>query len=142
MIPYFTKGLNIKSLTITVFVVFAYIFISDMVIHGFILDSTYQATPELWRPKAEMQSFMPWMILGQFLIAKFFVVLFAKGYEGTGFHEGIRFGLYVGLLITGTYLIQYAVSPLPCNLVLAWIGFGLVQSILGGVIAAFVYKRP
>ena len=141
MINTFTKGMNLKSLTVTILAVFFWIFASDFLIHGIALKSQYQATASLWRSEAEMTNHMVWMILGQITIAKFIVLLFVHGYKGTGMGEGIRFGILIGFLFIGSYLIQYAVTPLTCSIVLGWAGFGLVQAIGAGIIAATVYRN-
>ena len=51
---------------------------------------------------------------------------------------GARYGLLVGLLMSSTSLIFYAVMPLPLNLVLAWIGGGIVEIVLAGVVLALL----
>lgn len=141
MVGAFTRGLNIKSVTITILAVFAYVFITDYIIHGVILMEAYQQSAPMWRSPEQMQSFFPWMLVGQFLIAKFFVLIFAKGYEGNGIGEGVRFGLLLGFFNAGAYFIQYAVSPLPLSILWGWIGLGLLQTIGGGVLAAGIYKK-
>jgi len=132
---------NLKRLVLTNFAVFAYIFVSNFIIHGVILKNTYMETASLWRPESEMHSQMLWMLLGQFLIAKGISSLFAKSYEKKGVKEGIRFGLFAAPLYVGPYFIQYAVTPIPMSLLFAWVGLGFIQVVLGGVVASLVYKR-
>lgn len=141
MINIFLKDVNFKSLLITMLAVFIYIFASDFIIHGLLLKSSYHATSELWRSESEMQSFMPWMLFGQLLIAKYFTLLFVKGYNGTGIMEGIRFGVLIGFFSVGAQCIQYAVMPMPLSLLFSWAGLGLIQAITGGVIASLIYKK-
>ena len=81
------------------------------------------------------------MLLGQLLIAKALTVLFAKGYEGTGVMEGVRFGILVTPLIIAPVFIQYAVTPLPQSILWAWVGLGIIQVVLASVVAALVYRR-
>ncbi len=136
------KGINCKSLAIAAAVMFVYIFLSDFLIHGFLLKDAYQATATLWRPEAEMHDHMCWMMIGKAMIAIFFTVLFAKGYEGTGMGEGVRFGLLIGLFSSGGCFLQYAVSPIPSSLMWSWIVLGLIQYIIGGIVVSMVYKKP
>jgi hypothetical protein len=105
------------------------------------LKGLYAETPTLWRPEMEMCNYICWLLLGQLVIAKSMAYLFAKGYEGKGIGEGLRFGIIMGPLLVAPNLIQYAVTPLPSSVVWAWVGTGLVQAILGGVVLSLVYKR-
>ncbi len=135
------KGINCKSLIISTLVMFAYIFGTDFLIHGLFLKDAYMNTQQLWRPEAEMAGFMCWMIFGQFIAAKFFTILFAKGYEGTGIMEGVRFGIYIGAFGAAYHIIQYSVMPLPLNIMASWVGFGFLQAVGGGVVLSLVYKK-
>ena len=107
-----TRKVNVKRLILSVIAMFVFIFASDFVIHSLLLGQTYKELAHLWRPEAELVSFMPWMMLGQLLIAKFYVLLFIRGYEGKGITEGLRFGLvFIGPYSVAPFLIQYAVIP-------------------------------
>jgi hypothetical protein len=141
MIMGLTAGVNVKKGVLAILAVFAYIFLTDILIHGFALKGMYAATASAWRPEAEMQSNMLWMCIGQFIMAKYFVWIFAKGYEGKGLMEGARFGTLMGLFVVGTYFVQYAVQPLTFELLAAWAILGTVQSIGAGVVAALVYRK-
>ena len=57
---------NMKRLILSVIVMFVFIFASDFVIHSLLLGKTYKELAHLWRPEAELVSFMPWMMLGSF----------------------------------------------------------------------------
>jgi hypothetical protein len=135
------SGINLKRLIAAILAVFVYIFLSDMIIHGWLLAGAYAQTASAWRSQEQMQAFFPWMLLGQFIIAKYFVWIFAKGYEGKGIGEGIRFGSLIGLFSAGGSFVQYAVYPISLTVVLSWCALGLIQSILGGVLVSLVYKR-
>lgn len=143
MIKDFCSGINCKRAFFAFGAVFAVIFATDFLIHGKLLADAYHATASLWRSEAEMRDggFCLWMLLGQLLIAKMFVVIFAKGYEGKGPAEGVRFGLLAGLFSVSHCFIQYAVTPIPRSLLLVWVATGLMQMILAGIVAALVYRR-
>jgi hypothetical protein len=79
--------------------------------------------------------------LGQVLIAKFFCVIFAKGYTGGGVPEGIRFGILMGFFSMGHCVINYAVMPVSCSLGCYWMGLGFLQMLGAGVVASLVYKK-
>jgi hypothetical protein len=128
-------------LGLTILGVFAFIWASNFLIHGLILKSAYAATASLWRPEAEMCKFFMYLLGGQLVISIFFSWIFAKGYEGKGWQEGVRFGLLIGLFSCGPTLISYAVSPLPCSIACAWMGLGLIQYVLAGIVASLIYKK-
>ncbi len=135
-------GQTCKLIAIAGVALLVYIFLSDWVIHGLILKPTYMATASLWRPEVEMQQgFFFVMLAGQALIALAMTLIFSKGYEGRGLLEGVRFGLYFSMVGAANNLIFYAVQPLPCALVGAWIGLGTVQSVGGGTLLALIFGR-
>ncbi len=39
------------------------------------------------------------------------------------------------------YFIQYAVIPMPMDILWAWVITGMIQMVVGGVVAAAVYKK-
>lgn len=135
----FTSGVNCKRVLFTTLAVFAFIFASDFLIHGVIMKGLYAETASLWRPEAEMKCL--WMILGQVIIAKVFALMFAKGYEGKGIPEGLRFGFLAGCFAIAHWSIQYAVTPVTSNIFGMWCVTGLVQFMLAGVVASLIYKK-
>jgi hypothetical protein len=141
MIPAMFNNLNKKHLLFTTFGVFAFAFIFDFIVHHHILQHVYQDTSSLWRNQEDMQAHFTWMLLGQFLKAAFFTILFCMGYEGKGTKEGIRFGVLAGLFMMAGTFIQYSVTPMPQSLFLQWCCFGLVQFICMGIVASFIYKK-
>ncbi len=141
MLKKLLRGINVKRAFIATLVMFAFVWISDFVIHGLILGNRYMETAHLWRPEQEMREMFGWMLVGQLLIAKYFTLIFAKGYEGGGMAEGARFGLLMGPLMIAPLFVQYAVSPLPQDILWSWVGFGYLQAILGGIVVSFAYKK-
>ena len=137
----FSKGLNIKSLAFATVAVFVFFFGTDFLVHGILLKDCYLKTASLWRSQAEMDKYGWWMVLSHLLIAKFFTLLFAKGYEGKGIPEGLRFGFLIGCYAVGGVVMQYVVTPIPRSIFAAWVATTIVQSILGGVVASLVYKK-
>lgn len=132
---------NNKRLIMTVLALFVYIWASDFLIHQVFLKDVYQNTAALWRPESEMCNYLLWIFLAQFLIAKFFALLFVRGYQGKGVREGVCFGLMAGPFAVAPCFIQYAVSPLPQNLLWAWVFLGLLQMMGAGAVAGLVYRK-
>lgn len=133
--------MNPKRLVLAIVAVFAGVWVSDFLIHGVWLASTYKETMSLWRPEGEMQQHMGWLMLGQFLAAATFVVLWAKGFAATAHLScACLYGLFMGLFSQATTLITYAVQPFPPGLAVKWFIAGVAQGVLLGVITFFVYK--
>ena len=133
-----------KKLWIGFIVIFIAMAVLNMIIHGFILSSTYQTdeVSKIMRPESEMNSMM-WIYYVVYIIqAFFFTFIFSKGYEGKGIIEGVRYGLYMGLLMaTPMAYASYAMYPMPYSLALQWFIYGIIQYIILGVIIALVYKN-
>ena len=132
---------NVKSCAIAVVAVFVFIFLSDWVIHGQLLAGIYETTPELWRSKEAMKDFFLYMLIGQLIIADVFTFIYARGSEGKGWCEGLRFGILMGFLFSGGTLIWYAVVPYSQTLLWSWIGGNFFQTIGAGTIAGLIYKK-
>ncbi|MBI3413932.1 MAG: hypothetical protein HY043_01220 [Verrucomicrobia bacterium] len=133
--------MNPKRLVIAIVAVFVATFATDFLIHAVWLDARYKETASLWRPEAEMQAHMGWLMLGQFLFAATFTILWAKGFAATAcIRCGCVFGACVGVLVQTTTLITYAVQPFPADIAVKWFVAGVVQGVLLGLVAFFVYK--
>ena len=117
---------------------------TDFLIHGVWLQSTYKETMSLWRSEAEMQAHMGWLMLGQFLAASTFVVLWAKGFaESASIRCACLYGLFMSLFGQAATLVTYAVQPFPASLAVKWFLAGVVQGVLLGLLVFLVYKpRP
>src|SRR6185295_2623468 len=133
--------MNPKRLVLAIVAVFVGVWVTDFLIHGVWLQSTYKETMSLWRTEAEMQAHLGWMLLGQFLMAATFVVLYAKGFAGMACPGcACLFGLFMGLFSQAMTLITYVVQPFPGSLAAKWFVAGVVQGVLMGVLVFYVYK--
>ena len=133
--------MNPKRLILAVVAVYVGIFATDFLIHAVWLDARYKETASLWRPEAEMRAHMGWLMLGQFLAAATFTVLWAKGFAATAcIRCACVFGALMGLFGQATTIVTYAVQPFPADIAVKWFIAGAAQGVLIGVIAFFVYK--
>jgi len=99
--------MNWKKLLFSFIGVIVVMEVLSYIIHGLILGSTYMGMTGVWREN--MESMMWVMYLGDLVFAFFFVWIFAKGYEGKGLMEGVRYGLTIaGLVVIMGNLAQYA----------------------------------
>ena len=133
--------MNPKRLVLAIFAAFVGIFATDFLIHGFWLAIRYKETASLWRPEAEMQSHMRWLMAGQFLAAATFTVLWAKGFAATAcLRCACAFGAFMGLFSQASTFITYAVQPFPEDIAIKWVISGVVRGVLIGILVFYVYK--
>jgi len=130
-----------KRLFIAIIAVFLAVWVTDFLIHGLWLEDTYKATMPLWRPEKEMQAHLGWLLLGQFLAAATFVVLWARGFaEKACIVCAVMYGLFMGLFHSANTLVIYAVQPMPGELMAKWFIAGVARAVLLGLLVFFVYK--
>ena len=133
--------MNPKRLILAVVAVFVGMFATNYLIHEVWLKADYAATMSLWRPEAEMQKHMGWLMLGQFLAAVTFTLIYAKGFAAMScIRCAAIYGLVMGLFSQANTFITYAVQPLPGSIATKWFVSGVVQSVLLGLLVFLVYK--
>jgi hypothetical protein len=111
----------------------------DGVVNFYILDSTYKSISHLLRPEGEGKL---WLlpVTGLFF-SFFFTYIFSKGYEAKGILEGVRYGLYIGLMVALPMSYgSYAMMPIPYALALQWFIYCTLEYIIAGVVLALVFK--
>ena len=123
-------------------VVFVVWMMGDFVVHGLLLSADYAKLPNLFRPEAESQQYVPWMLVAHVIMAGAFVWIYARGAEAKPWlSQGVRFGLATALLTAvPTYMIYYVVQPMPVALVVKQIIFASVLMVILGVVAAFMHR--
>lgn len=132
--------MNIKKWIIASVVIFVLDQILSYIVHGVLLSGMYEATANLWRPMEEMNSMMWMNWLSGLLWVFIFVYIFAKGYEGKGKMEGLRFGLLIGVFFGVSMSVgMYATQPIPGSLAFSWFVSSVVLTALYGYLAALLY---
>jgi hypothetical protein len=133
-----------KKLWIAFVAVFVVMSVLSFVIHGVLLTSTYslEEVAKIMRPETEMMGMM-WIYYVVYLISSFVITLiFSKGYEGKGIAEGMRYGLYIGLLLaTPMAYASYAMYPMPYSLSLQWFIYGMIEYVIIGIVLSMVYGK-
>jgi hypothetical protein len=120
----------------TVFVIIAAL---DFLLNGVLLMPEFDATPNLWRPMAEMKMWIFFVTYA--FIAYFFTLVFSKGFEGKGVMEGVRYGTYIAMMVSLPAAYgMYGSMPIPYSLALKWFLGGWVQFILCGIALTYVFK--
>ena len=113
--------------------------ILDFVIHGLLLQSTYMATADLWRPMEEMN--VPLMYLVSLAFTACFVAFYGLMVTKKSFISGIKFGALFGLAsgVSGGFG-SYCVMPIPLTLALSWFLGTLIEAIAGGALVGAILK--
>jgi hypothetical protein len=112
------------------------------VVNDYLLAGVYAPNAAAMRPEAEMTANLPlgfvFLLIGFFA----FAYAYAKGYEGgTGWMEGLRFGLVVALVVTGFGLVwQYILYPITGQMAVAIIVDSILELMLYGAIVGAIYK--
>ncbi len=120
----------------------AYVVLSllNYVIHQVILRDTYMKLIESGFMRSEEAGTMWIYFVTALVVAFFFTLIFSKGYNGTGAGEGVRFGLYAGLLLMTPFAYDtYASVPIPYSLALQWFLYGIIEYVILGVVVSMVY---
>jgi hypothetical protein len=105
--------------------------------HTVILSESYKATAQLWRGPDQMCPFT--LTLGLSLMAFIATYIFKKGYEGTGWREGLRFGILVTLFLGGLGLVNLATQPIPGSLIGMWILGDFITYTVGGIFLCRIF---
>jgi len=133
--------MDTKKFIIASLAVFVVSSVLSFICHGVLLQGAYQATAEVWRPEADMNSKMPLMWATGLLVSFLFVFIYTKGYQGKGIMEGVRYGLWIGLLMSIPMAFNSFVTlPVPLSLAVQWFVYGVIQYILLGIVTAVIYK--
>ena len=133
--------MNWKKIIIAFIVVYVVGMIYNYLVHGVLLMGSYAAIESVWRPQEDMNRLM-WInfITGAF-ISFFLVYIFAKGHEGRGIMEGVRYGLVMWAFVSiPASFGQYMVYPLPYGLVWKWLIADIVIFVICGIILSLIYK--
>lgn len=111
----------------------------DFLIHGLLLQSTYEATASLWRPMEEMN--MPLMYFVTLVYTICFVLIYGMFITEksllTGMKYGIIFGLAAGISMG---FGSYSYMPIPLSLALSWFAGSLVEATVAGILAGAIIK--
>jgi len=112
------------------------------IVHGVLLKDLYLQQASALRPEAEANGILPMAFAGSLLGFFAFAYTYAKGYEGgSGLHEGLRFGVLVGIMLCSFAAIwEYMVWPARTALLIAWLIDFIVEFACYGMVVGIVYK--
>ena len=129
-----------KKVLIGFVIVFVILEVLDIIVHGVILGPVYATMQNVWRP--DMMDKMWILHIVKIVVAFLFAFIFSKGYEGKGIWEGVRYGFYVGLMLSIGYAYgSYASFNIPYYIALQWFLYALAEYIISGIALALVFGR-
>ena len=131
-----------KKFVISVVVMFIASMLLGFVVHATLLHSAYAKLPNLFRAEAQAQGYFGYMLAAHLLIAIGFTWIYRQGKEDKPWlAQGLRFGAAVAVMMTiPTYLIYYAVQPMPSDLVALQIAYDSIAVLIMGMLVAWVNK--
>ena len=134
-----------KKFALATLAVFVIVAILEFLLHRVVLASTY-TTLQYYRNAALWSEgdtgALKWLYLGYLLFACLFVFLYTRGYEARpAFGQGLRYGVYVGLLLyVPTVFIQQGLLKMPVIVSVSWSLAGIVECVISGIVASSIYK--
>lgn len=131
-----------KKFLLTWVAVFVVWFLGSYLVHGVLLSHDYGLLPALFRSMEDQQKHFWALLLAHVIFAGAFVWIYARGAESKPWlQQGVRFGLAITLLaIVPTYLIYFAVQPMPGAVVLKQIVLDGIVTIIVAAVAAWMYR--
>jgi hypothetical protein len=111
----------------------------DFVLHGWLLRSIYEATPQLWRPMDQMS--VPLIYTVTLVLIVCFVLIYDLLVEPKSLATGIRFGALFGLVMgVASGFGTYVHMPIPLTLAWAWFVGGWIKGIVAGAIVGALVR--
>jgi hypothetical protein len=129
----------VKRVVLAVFAVFMAWSVLDFLIHGLLLQPTYEATASLWRPMGEMKMGLMYIVgaVGAAAFVGLYTALVKPKSIGAGLKYGFLFGIATGFPMGfGTYCVM----PVPVYLAFVWFVGSLVETVVGGAIAGAIIR--
>ena len=117
-----------------------FLFVYNFIVHGIMLKTTYDLTPQMWRTAEEMKSFFVFNLLIQAAMAYISASLYGRFARSAGVGEGIRFGILIGLLFGCLGAAHYAWLPITAGLAEIWFAAGLVEGLGLGILFSLIHK--
>lgn len=133
-----------KSFVISAVALVVVCLLLGFVVHGWLLQGDYAQLPNLFRPEKDAQNYFPFMLFAHLAIAVGMTWIYRQGnVAGKSWTtQGIRFGLaWVVAVSLPTYLIYYAVQPMPSALVTKQILFDGVATVIMGIACAWLNRN-
>lgn len=133
--------MNFKRYIAATVALFFFIFLYEMVVHGFLLMGIYEETSTIWRPFKEMQGNMLMTMGFQLALSAWVAFAFTQIYPEGGINKGLCFGLFFGVFAGILTSMWYLWLPVPAILGLGWFGLGVGEGLGGGFLLRLIYRK-
>ncbi len=134
-----------KTFVISVVVLFFVSMGLGFAVHGVLLNADYAKLTNIFRSPQDAEGYFGAMLAAHLSVAIGFTWIYRQGREPgkPWLAQGVRFGIAAALLASvPMYLIYYAVTPMPSDVVAKQVCFDLVATIVMGIVAAGVNRDP
>ena len=133
-----------KRFVLSVVVLFFVSMALGFVVHAQFLHNDYLRLQNLFRTPQDAQAYFPYMIAAHILMAIGITWVYRQGRDARPWlGQGVRFGLALFVLITlPTYLIYFAVQPMPSDVVAKQIVLDGIAIVILGIVAAALNRDP
>ena len=129
----------LKNTILSIVAIFIAWAILDYVIHGMMLQQTYAATAQLWRPMDEMK--VPLMYLVTLAYITCFVLIYAIFIRNKSLFTGVKFGALYGTAAgISMGFGSFSYMPIPLSLAFSWFAGMLVESVVAGALVGLILK--
>ena len=135
--------MNARFVT-SVVVLFVLSMAIGFVVHAVLLNPDYVQLQHLFRTPADAQGYFPYMLLAHVFMAVGITWIYRAGRDARPWPgQGLRFGLALFVLVTlPTYLIYFAVQPMPSDVVAKQIVLDGIGIVLLAIVAAAINRDP
>ena len=130
--------MNMKKIIIASVAGFIFVFIFEMLWHGFLMKGMYEATSDVWRPEADGNMIV--MMFSQFLFALSMTVFWVKVGRLGPCKKGLAFGVLAGCIMASPELATFCYLPIPVTISLLWMVATVLKATATGMIIAKLYN--
>jgi len=137
------KPMMDKNFLISVLVMFVATMVVGFVVHGVLLGQDYAALPNLYRGEEDSQNYFHLMLLAHVQMAIGLTWIYRMGRDDSPWlGQGLRFGIAIVVLMTiPTYMIYFAVQPMPEALAVKQIMYDTAAMLLMGMLVALLNRK-
>lgn len=133
--------MNFKRYLFATIALFIFIYLFEMLVHGYLLQGLYESTASVWRNSAEMDAHLSIAIILQFTLSAWSALIFSTLYQEGGIKNGLQFGLLFGVFAGILTASWYLWLPVPTKLGAIWFINGVVEGLGGGIILGIINKK-
>jgi hypothetical protein len=133
--------MNVRRIALAAVVAWLVSLAIGVLVNDYLFAGMIAANGAALRPESAITANLP-IGLGVLLIAFFALAYaYAKGYEGGGIVEGVRFGVTIGVIIVGFGTVwMWVMFPLNAQFGVAMMVDSIVEAAIYGAIIGAVYK--